>query len=447
MNSIILLAIISFALFLFVMRQTKGELLSCSSLTLSAFSVSCILLYVQALSWGIEISDKTVYILSWGLLALTSADLLAYKKYRKVHLAGWQPAYTYMSIRYSNGLIAIYVLMTLLYAREIMLAGASLGYSDLSAIGEVKGAAIEEGLGDQINPYIRQFYKIVTASGYLHALLFANNFLLAKSPLRKEFKHLIPLFCVIVITLASGGRLNIFETMVGFVFIYYVVLRESSQWRKRYLRKLFKVGLPLFLGFTLLFSAVQLIVKSNAQSRERVERMEYISYYAGSPILVFDIKAKDGQEKWSYGGFGRYTFSGLYKIAKAERDAKADYIGNGMVYLGGDSGKAGNAMTIFGGFYFDFGLVGMCVALFILYFFMGRYYYRNILNTRSSYVRNKRLIIYTYCYVLIIAMAFYDNCFWVLLSTTGLLTLCVLVLMYWVYFRKLLTLKVVRTID
>lgn len=439
MNSLLLLTAISAVLFLFVMKQTKCELFSCSALTLSTFSVSCILLYILSIVWDIYISEKTFTILLSGVITLTVADLLCYKKYKKGLIVNRQTYNTYFTIRYSNLFIISYILATVLYGWEIKQLGNSIGYNDLSAIGEVK-ASMEE-LNDNMNPFIKQMYKVVTASSYIHALIFANNYLLAKSTFKKEFKHLIPFLCTIVITLFSGGRLNIFKSMVGLIFIYYMILREKGQWQEKYLHKIIRIGIPLLVGFTLLFSAVGTIVKANAASRGEIETFEYLSYYAGSPIQAFNIKVEDGRKRWSYERFGNYTFSGLYKIVSADRDQRAENIGNGMVYLGGNSDKAGNAMTIFGGLYFDFGLIGMCLVIFIIYYFMGRYYYRNILNTYSSYKRNKKLIIYTYCYVSIIVMAFYDNCFYILLSTTGILTLCVLLLMYWVYFRKLVIIK------
>lgn len=434
MTNFVILLLVSLVLLVISLQVTKGEIFSCSSITLLTFISGAALLTLISAVWRVELNLKTIWILCCGLTMLTFGDLLAFRttKPRRVYVGPPK----YFKISYVNFFLFIYVLATLLYALEIRRLGASIGFHDLNAIGEVKENM--EDMNVQMNPLIKQMYKVVTASSYLHALIFANNVFLTKSKWIKEIKHLIPFFCVVVITLASGGRLNIFKVMMGAIFIFYMILRESSFWKEKYINKILRIGLPLILGFIFLFSAVGLIVKDNASERDPIETFAYTSYYAGSPILVFDLKVNDGDEKWSYNRFGNYTFSGIYKIFNFDRDKRAEKIGSGMVYLGGFSNSAGNAMTIFGGLFFDFGLLGMCISLFITYYLFGRYYYRNVRGTYSTYKRNKRLMIYTYCYVSIIVMAFYDSCFYILLSTTGLLTLAVLLFMYWLYFQKLL---------
>lgn len=435
MNNLVVLVIISVILSLWVYKKTEGEIMSCSFVTVSFIGVSATLLYFQSLVWNIELNSLALWLLSCGVLASCIGDLRAQKKYRhsviQIEIQSER-----FSFRYCNILIIIYIISTALYVWEIRRLGNMIGYNDLNAIGEVK-ASIDE-LGSKMNPIVRQMYKVVTAASYIHTLVFANNVFLAKSKWSKELKHLLPFGCTIIITLASGGRLNIYKVMIGLVFIGYMIIRESSSWKDLYVRKVLKIGLPLMLGFILLFSAVGVIVKDDTENRKKMEIVKYISYYAGGSIQVFNLKVEDGRERWSYERFGNYTFSEIYKLLSMGKDRKSERIGDGMIYLGGLSGVAGNAMTIFGGAYQDFGAIGMIVFMFIVYYLFGKYYYKSILGTFSSYKRNRNLLVYTYCYVSIIALAFYDNCFWILFSLTGGLTLLVLLIMYWIYFKKLL---------
>ena len=440
MTQFIILLVVTIFLFIVSIKVTKGELFACSSITLLSLIFAIALLFIISAVWRVELSSKSVWILCCAFVSLTLGDLLAYRRNKPVYTTIYSPCY--IRIKYNNFLLFVYIVATALYALEIKRLGASIGFNDLHAIGEVKDNM--EELNSQMNPFIKQMYKVVTASSYLHSLIFANNVFLAKSRWTKELKHLTPFICTVVITLASGGRLNIFKVMVGAIFIIYMILRESSYWKEKYFSKIIKIGLPLIIGFILLFSAVGLIVKANASERNEINTFEYTAYYAGSPILVFDIKLNDGVKKWTYDRFGNYTLSGIYKILGLEKDKQSKNIGNGMVYLGGFSDSGGNAMTIFGGLYFDFGLIGMCIVLFLTYYYFSRYYYRNILKSYSSYQRNKKLMVYTYCYVSLIVMAFYDSCYYILLSTTGLLTLAVLLIMYWVYFKKLIIVHAVR---
>lgn len=441
MNNLLFLAFFSIVLWLFVLKKTHNEIFSSAAFTLLTVTIGIVLLYFQSLIWGVQISNKTTMLMVFGLLSLSFADLICFDKFSKKHpfVAQKTEKKRYFAIRYCNFLLIFYIVATFLYAHEISKLGHMLGYNDLSAIGEVK--ANMDDLNAKMNPLIKQMYKVVTAASYIHSLIFANNVFLAKSHLKKEWKHLIPFLCTVIITLASGGRLNIFKTMVGLILVCYLYLRESSNWKRQYIRKVLKIGLPLSFGFVFLFSAVSLIVKNNASQRDKIATFEYVSYYAGSPIQVFNLKVEDGRSKWGYNRFGNYTFIGLYSMLGLDDDSKSEKIGNGMVYLGGNSNKSGNAQTVFGSAYLDFGAFGMTLFIFISYYLFGRYYYKYIVRSYSSYKRNKRLLIYVYCYVSIIALAFYDNCYWILLSTTGLLTLLVLLIMYWFYFKKLLIIE------
>lgn len=438
MNNLLLLTLFSLVLWIIVLKKTRYEFFSSAAFTLVTVCVGVILLYFQSLLWNISISNETTYLIGVGLISLSVAEVLCFKQYsHKISVKNNKVQY--YNIKYCNYLLLFYIVATYLYAHEISKLGQMLGYNDLSAIGEVK--ANMEDLNAKMNPLIKQMYKVVTAASYIHSLIFANNIFLAKSHFKKEWRHLIPFLCTVVITLASGGRLNIFKVMVGLIIVSYLILRESSNWKKLYIQKMLKIGLPLGIGFVFLFSAVSLIVKNNASQRDKIETFEYISYYAGSPIQVFNLKVEEGRHKWEYNRFGNYTFTGLYSMLGLGDDIKAEKIGSGMVYLGGNSNKAGNAQTVFGSAYLDFGPLGMAIFIFLSYFLFGRYYYKFIVCSYSSYTRNKRLLVYVYCYVSIIALAFYDNCYWILLSNTGIFTLLVLLIMYWFYFKKLLIKK------
>ena len=239
----------------------------CSSFTtLSSLALGSFLLYLQSVLWEIELYNTAFFLLVYGLVTITIADLYAQKKYRKRD-CDKDMEYKYISIRFCGVLLFVYMLSTLFYSVEIYRLGKMIGYDDLSAIGEVK-ANIEE-LSTQMNPIVRQMYKVVTSASYIHSFIFASNVFLAKSKWMKEIKHLIPFLCTIIITLASGGRLNIYKVMIGLIFIVYMILRESSHWKKLYIGAMLKIGVPLLLGFVILFSSVSLIVKNNADIREK----------------------------------------------------------------------------------------------------------------------------------------------------------------------------------
>lgn len=435
MNNILYFCIASFIVSYLIYRKTKGEIMSPSFVTTITLGIAAFLLYLLSWVWLIDIHEKSLWILLGGLVAVTVGDLVAFQRFHhapRIRTNG----YRYIKIKYCNVLLFIYLLSALLYYYEIRKIGASIGYDDVSAIGEVK-ADIKD-LSSQMNPIVRQMYKVVTAACLVHSYIFANNVFLVKTHWRRELKHLIPIIAMIIITISSGGRLNIFKSMMGVIFIGYTILRESSGWRKRFIKNIIILLVPVIVGFCAIFSALSLIVKNNGDDSK--ESLEYLYYYAGSPIQVFNLKIVEGRKKWSYDHVGYATFNGLYSTLGI-KDKQAKHIGNGMIPLGGRSDYAGNASTIFCTAYLDFGFAGMLAFIFVCYYLFGRYYYKYIVNTTSTYLRNRRLVAYAYVFSLIVVMAFYDNCFWILVSPTGGLTFCSVLFLYYIYFKKLLVFK------
>ena len=438
MNNIFELLLIEAALCISTFILLRKEFFSCSFLTNISFFISTLLLYRVSFIWEIDIGKQAIFLIFIGLLSASLGDLIAMKLFRTKRIEDVDIRCKYISIKYCNILLFIYVIATILYYHEIRKLGADLGFSDISSIGEVK-ANVDSV--DSMNPIIKQMYKVITAASLIHVLIFAHNVFLAGSTLWKEVRHIIPVLCCVAITISSGGRVNIYMTLAGSAFIIYMIDREKTGWRSYEFLKFFKFAFPVLLIFVTMFTALRLVVKGNADSREEIATSEYLSYYIGGPIQVFNLKVEDGREAWSYETFGHYTFYELYKIFGVDEDSKSKYIGAGMIDLEGQSNVAGNAFTIFGGAYEDFDTIGMCIFIFLLYFLFSKFYYGKILNTYSSYRRNLTLIIYAFCFSRIIALAFYDNSIYILLSQTGFLTLLIIYLLYVTYFKVLVVEK------
>lgn len=432
MSYIFILLISEILLLLLAWRISGRDIFSCSVLTLFFFIASTIFFIIEQMLWAAELYEGVFWLFLFSFIAMLVSEYLARIQFNRQNKS-FSKQYSIFEFKHCNLLICLYLAFSFLYLREIMKMGQSIGFNDLHAIGEVK-ENLEEMKG--MNPIVRQSYKFVTAACYIHSLIFANNVLLAKDGVKRNVKHLLPLLAGCIITFASGGRLNIFKILIGFIFIFYIILKEERCWLESVNKNVLKIFTPIILAFIFFFMSVGHIVKNNADQRDSSQNVEYIAYYIGSPIQVFNLKMPSAS-KWKYDKFGGYTLAGLKSIVGIE-DKNEEKIGNGMIYIGGNANKSGNAQTIFGGFFFDFGFVGCIVAMFLCYYLFNRYYYKNIVNSYTSYKRNKSLIIYAYFFSFIIALSFYDNTFYLVLSQTGILTLIVLLMMYYVYFKKLI---------
>lgn len=171
-----------------------------------------------------------------------------------------------------------------------------------------------------------------------------------------------------------------------------------------------------------------------------------MAYYIGSPIQVFNIHAEQLQrhsDANAYSSFGVASFGGVYSLLQnlniiEKKDIKSHKIGVGFEELGGASNAAGNVDTIFSCPYVDFGLIGMCIYIYIIYAVLSYFFYRNILYESLSIKYIKFFIIFSFFFYEV-EMSFYSDVINIIISQTGILQFfCLLILMHYIIRSKYL---------
>ncbi|NFE95393.1 O-antigen polymerase [Clostridium botulinum] len=374
--------------------------------------------------WNITYYLNTVIVIVSGLFVMIIAEYLSVKRCgrktkinNKVILGNNYIEYIYINKNKVIVVVFFDILFTFLYYLEVKRLGTYLGYDGLSAIAAVKDAYMNSNSSVHMNIIIRQSFKLVVASSYIHSFIFINNFISMNYKFKNNIIHIIPIVCASLIIFFSGSRSDIIRIFSAGMLMFCVLWGESRGWRSNFNMKFFKLAIPSVIIFAIVFSSIKSLIKVENISSNNISNMiDYISYYIGSSIQVLNIKIQDGLL-----GRGSILCMNPNNI-------------NEFVYLNRDYHIGGNVATIFSSKLIKYGLVGMIVYIFILYFILGYIYHNKLKGSISSYKRNKLLIVISYFYC-IFTMSYYEDCLYLTMNISGLLILLCLYCLYWFYFK------------
>lgn len=411
--------------------------------TLSVFSVSTLLCIYCINYWQIHFYPVTFFVIGLGLLIMVVAESCFF---RRKKFKGKNEKYIFCLPPIAKIGLSLYcVIATFLYYREIQKIGLAHAMGMNEAIANVKENW--DLYESQFNPIVRQGYKIVMGIAYCFTFIFVNNYNVCRQKITKTFWYILPLFCGVIINLISGSRGDMIRMFLLFLFTYYMCKWQATNWKFQPTKQIIKVALPALALVLSIFFMARLFVKVDVENQKNIGGpIEYLAYYIGSPIQVFNIHAEQLQrhsDANATSSFGISSFGGVYSLLQNlkiidKKDIKPHKIGVGFEELGGDSEAAGNVDTIFACPYVDFGLLGMCFYIFIIYATLSYFFYRNILYERLSGRYIKNFILFSFFFYEI-EMSFYSDVVNLLFSQTGLLQfVCLLLLMHYIIRPKYL---------
>ena len=299
----------------------------------------------------------------------------------------------------------IIVVLTFVYCYDIYRSGARVGGSGLGAI----YAAKSQVAGTNI--VIRQFVKIIMSVAFIHALFFADLILYQKRKGLENLIHIIPLICAIVCSLFTGVRTDMMRILTAILVDYCIILFQNKTWKKRSAKTFVKRIVPLIVFSALFMTIIRFVVKGteNATSNTYGVIM-YICYYVGSPMLVLGSKLSIGIDSFKRNIWGEITFSGLWEaLVKIGLLKDIDIEGKSTnIWISQSDRITANVDTVFGAPTIDFGIIGMCIYILILFYILNRFYYKYLYKSKSGLKRDTMLIVYSNL-AIISSMAYYGN--------------------------------------
>ena len=339
----------------------KGDFLSPSLISSAVFLLSCICVLINYQKWQIEYHFSTVMVIFVGFCAIFLAELIAKKTAFKTH-------YSYLHnakpIRYSPLFLLFFIVISavalLYFCNYILKLGNSIGINGLMAIGTVKDSTEVSVGGIPLLAFDLCFY-----SGFVFIYVWCHNTVMCKQKKRRNFLLLLPVLFGLVAVVFRGARGPLLQYVVAFFFLSVLFKSKEIVTLRHRLKVLFKivlVGLIFSVGFYFLREIVK--GRSNGSSF-----IDYITYYIGSPLYLFDKIVQDPSRVYSgYNYFGSATFTNLYGTLYQLGFVPYNISGlNFTTVMIGDFQLSGNEYTLFMRPYYDFGLIGMSIFVFVLY--------------------------------------------------------------------------------
>jgi len=395
MNYIFLLFAVELAFICLSYVISRGNLLSPSLITYVMFAFSTLWVIYSIDFWDVMYSFKAVAVSTFGFIAMLLPEFCYYlSSKRRRSLQAITVEFRSIKInRHINQCICLLcVFMALYYVRAVFKRGLSMGGIGLGAIGYSKyGSDITGG------PIEKLFYRMLMLLFYSYTYFLLHNVVLCREKVKDNTRYVVPLICYIIAVFFCGNRLGIVKCLLAFYYGIVGLRYYSRTFRKRDVKKVIKNVIVLGSATLVAFYLLRTITKINTTTTNRTFA-EYIAYYIGSPVYLFskyldNPLAVHGENTY----FGEQTLSVLLQSLGCEIN-----ITNRFLYVGGESHFAGNAMSWFQRPINDYGILGMFVFTFIVYYFFTHLLYTGVVAKRKT---GALIILMYFSYVVV--MSFY----------------------------------------
>ena len=410
---IYLMLTIEIVILLLMYVKNKGDVFTPCFISMFMFFIATLCIIYNEELWSVSYAEETFYIVTIGFICIFFSDILASKLSRYRYVVGdfgkKNKEVLPQSVTISNKMsLCITLIMFLGLAEqtlELIRMGSSLGISvAINLIGAVKESDLNfSAIG-------KLFYQFNNIFLTIFIFTFAYNIGRNKNRLQDSIYYIMPIILGFINLIITGSRSILYRAVFAFIITLVISYKNShySQKSGKSSKELLKkIAVPM-AGITFGFYALRAVTKGSTGSASRAFT-EYLTYYIGSPLYIFNkyVLNPSGITNGSQ-YFGGLTFSGFYNslynfgvLDQPVENLKFVYVGD----LSNNYYVGGNEYSLFMRPYDDFGIVGMIVFVFLLFFIFSFLYYRfsKIGNDRKSI---NALLVYSYFFY-IIPMAFY----------------------------------------
>ena len=417
MTLFILLIVIECLFILINNNIFKHDILSPASVSSLVFLVATFLALFCKDIWKIDLSELTVIVITFGLLAMTLGELVG-RCIKVVHCdrkCENNIELIMPNTKSINILTILVIIATMTYGLNAYQVGMMNGGSGLNSFAYMKSGYADSGF--RMNPIIRQGFKLIMASSYISCFVFANNCLVLKQKLKDNLAYLIIIICSIVVTVFSASRTEILRIISALVLDYALIWRTYNERSNRQSTKyVIKKFIPLGIAVAVIaFFSRTLVKKTGVATSEVTSIIYYVSYYVGSPIAVLNTKIN-------------LAFSGIDILSQSRIDIPE------FVYLG-NFNYGGNVGSILQTKLINNGLIIMLLWILMIYFVGGIVYKRINYDIRVRPYHPLALLLFTSWYYVFTMSYYSDIMSSISFIKTNILTDVVLILLYPLFFR------------
>lgn len=411
-----------FVLLLMEYAGCREDCLYISLVSLVVYLFAMVLLIMNR-RWEYHMSGYAAVVTFLCFFVMIIGEHLARNIYRyNSNVVRKSKKYEYDVLKYKYNFTIIFMsIVAILYIHSVL----SLGHSAMSLYGmdgqtSVLGAYREMSVknGSAVSSSVDLLMMVSECLAYLYMFLFINNF--------KKIRFLIPIMLYVVPISFSTARSEIIKLFIAFIVMYYLIRTRPSGNTARFIKLLFKVIIVGTFAFIMLGNLTK---KSSLYSGV----FENISMYIASSIPAFDKFLEE--YKYTISNFGAESLWGINSLLRKFGVILFNTDNNYLpyTYLSYMHHQT-NIYTFMRRPFYDFGLFGMLIVIFLISFFYTRFYIK-IVNNR--YRNNMFFTIFFSTIFYPVFWIFADFRFFDILSLTGL----VKIILYWIITKKVLICK------
>ena len=429
--------------FLVAYHLMHKDIFSPSIIAIGVFIISTTLFLINAEKWNAEISLKTFFVISFGLIVTITVDCfmqtISHKKCYYISEKRMQPTNVRV-LRVDTwkvvALIVFSLVITYFYYYEVLRI-AAVSAKQLGSTGDYNvmhiyrmATAHSDTLSSQqqMNPIIEQSAKIIMVSAYICLFIWINNVLVWKDGFKRNFKYLIPVIFYLLQSLLSGGRVQLIYFVAACLVIEYILWQRKTNWRANLSGRFVKIGACFLISFLALFYSIRYVV---GRTVEDIPFFTYISIYAGAPLQLLNLYLESPPMPST--SWGEECFVGLYQLLY-KLGVVTNYHSIQTEFRISNGENLGNVYTFFRRPIQDFGIGGM---FFFILFFVGIYtyiYHFKIKYSINSYRSDRILLLYSMFFYPIVLFSI-DNCSYSLFTIGNLLTIIITLFMFWFFLK------------
>lgn len=290
-----------------------------------------------------------------------------------------------INIFFSSFLLVLNILILILTIQSVKAIGGSGSWGEMMEnFRSVTSYTVDPIMS--IPGYLQQLQKITIACAYIYPFILIYNITNGTVHKVDYFFTIGSVVIFILLSISLSNRLNLLGT-VGALVLYYFVLHQGS-YKSNGLKISIRL-LSIFIGLMIIFYLIRLLVGRLNSANESF--LDYITFYVGGPIKLFDLFLKDPIHDFSI--WGKETFVSLNGTMR-------DLGANIPVYLMHKEFRTfngvelGNVYSAYRNWFSDFGLVGTFILQACFAAFYNFYYYK--LQKKGINKHKIAFIIYTY---------------------------------------------------
>lgn len=284
-NLVLLATLVALAILAYI---RKKDMVSCTFIATTMFSVSATVVLVNENNWNQHISTNTVVIILTALIAVLIGEILG----ERIHVSVLpiKPNGKYANCREirNNGgnattllLSSIMIIILIFYIRYLSRVVVSAGFAGgiFSIMSNIKVASMVDD-PVQMGSLLSQAYQLMKCIGYYYIYLYIYNIVYKN---RKALNlYLLPSLLFLFSTLLSPGRQGLIKVFI-YAFIVFAITYEKKE------GKSFRIKPKTISIVALLFVLLIILVRWLSVLRNSdVNIASYFSVYLGGSIVSFD---------------------------------------------------------------------------------------------------------------------------------------------------------------